>query len=490
MLDGTLRKKINRGVAWTGAAQAIIGIADFISILVTLALFVSAEHWGIAMSAMLFYPVLDALADSGVASAVIQRDDHTPEKLSTVFWFNVMVSLGLFGVTLVGGPLYARAFGEPVLAGLIIAYGGKLVLQNAYQMPIALLRKEMRFNDVARMRIVAHLAESISRPIFAAFGATIWCATLAALVRVVVISVHAQVMHPFRPLRVFRPRLVADYIRFGLRNTGSQVLYYTYTNLDYLVVKAYFGNAALGMYQLAYTMVLEPVRSLANVVSDVALPTFARLRRHPESVSAQLGHFVRLNLITVLPFLVVLFCIAEDFLLLTNDKWTAAQLHIVAEAVKILCIVGLMRAVAFLGPPVLDGLGRPGLTLTYMVTAAVLLTSGFVGFAQLLSHAGPDDFLVVAWAWVACYPLAFLLLGVILSRVANISWRVVFWRNAGILLSCGVGVAAGLGAHYLLADAALPLRLGATFAAAVIGMGVPLVKWQGVTVANIKAALR
>ena len=34
-----------------------------------------------------------------------------------------------------------------------------------------------------------------------------------------------------------------------------QVLYYTYTNLDYLVVKAYFGNAALGMYQLAYTMV-------------------------------------------------------------------------------------------------------------------------------------------------------------------------------------------------------------------------------------------
>ena len=37
------------------------------------------------------------------------------------------------------------------------------------------------------------------------------------------------------------------YIRFGLRNAGSQLLYYTYTNLDYPIVTYYFGAAANGV---------------------------------------------------------------------------------------------------------------------------------------------------------------------------------------------------------------------------------------------------
>src|SRR5690349_1359951 len=129
---------------------------------------------------MALWALLDTAADFGVTSALIQRDDHTPERVSTVFWFNVIVSSGLFVLLLGIGPIYGYILKTPVVGWLLIAYGVKLLLQNVYAIPFALLRKELRFDDIAKARIIAHTLESIGRVVFAALGATVWCWTLAA----------------------------------------------------------------------------------------------------------------------------------------------------------------------------------------------------------------------------------------------------------------------------------------------------------------------
>ena len=81
-------------MAWAAGAQAIIAVADLISQLLVTVLWVSPGDLGIAFAAIPFYTALDYIADLGVGSALIQRDDHTPERVSTVFWFNVIVSSG------------------------------------------------------------------------------------------------------------------------------------------------------------------------------------------------------------------------------------------------------------------------------------------------------------------------------------------------------------------------------------------------------------
>jgi len=163
-----LETKINRGVAWTGASQAVIAIADLVSQLLVVSIWLTKVEFGIAMMAVPLYVVLDSAADLGVTSALIQRDDHTPDRISTVFWFNLMVSSGLFGVLFLIGPLYGRLQGYPVVGWLLIAYGGKLLLQNVYAIPYALLRKELRFADIAKIRTAAYLVESVARVALAA----------------------------------------------------------------------------------------------------------------------------------------------------------------------------------------------------------------------------------------------------------------------------------------------------------------------------------
>ena len=111
-----------------------------------------------------------------------------------MFWFNVLVSGGLFVLLLGFGPLYGWLRHTPIVGWLLIAYGGKLVFQNVYAIPFALLRKELRFGEIAKARIVAHLAESRrARRVRGARASTIWCWTLAALTRALVFGVIMQV---------------------------------------------------------------------------------------------------------------------------------------------------------------------------------------------------------------------------------------------------------------------------------------------------------
>lgn len=486
-----LDTQINRGVAWTAASQSIVAVADLLSQLICVAVWIGEAKYGIAMMAVPLYSILDAISDLGGTSALIAHDDHTPERLSTLFWFNVFLSTGLFALLLVAGPLYGRLLSHPVVGSLLIAYGAKLLLQNFSAVPYALLRKELRFAEVAKIRTVAYLAESITRVILAANGIEIWSFTLAALAKHVVFAALFMWRHPFVPKLVFRYSEIAHYVRFGLRSAASQVLYYTYTNLDYPIVAYFFGAVANGIYSLAYWIVLEAVKTIANVVIDVALPTFARVRDDRERLVAQFLKLTRLNLIAVLPFVVLIALVVPDFLQLayTGDKWSPHQLVICGQAARILCAVGLLRALGFIGPPLLDGIGRPELTLRYMILATVAVVGSFVLGANLLGDR--LGLLSVAIAWAVGYPIAFAGLLWLISTTVDLPIARYARASLGVFGCAAAGLALGLAADYLVVPHAhAGIRLAVIGAAALAGTFGALALFEHVTPRTIIASLR
>jgi len=480
---------INRGVAWTAASQTIVAVADLISQLICVR-WMGESRYGIAMMAVPLYSILDAISDLGGTSALIAHDDHTPERVSSLFWFNVLLSTGLFLVLLLAGPLYGRFQGHTVVGMLLVAYGGKLVIQNFYAIPLAVLRKELHFEEVAKIRTVAYLAESITRVVFVAYGIMIWSFTLAALAKSLVFAVIFLFRHPYKPKLVFRYADIAHYVSYGLRSGVSQVLYYTYTNVDYVIVGYYFGEAANGIYSLAYWIVLEAVKTIANVVIDVALPTFARLRNDPPALVTQFIRLTRLNMIAVLPFVVLILLIVPEFLNLAyaGGKWSAPQLAVCGDAARILCVIGLLRALGFIGPPLLDGIGRPELTLRYMTIATIAVPGAFLLGANLLGDR--LGLLSVAIAWAVGYPIAFAALLYVIAKTVDLPIATYARASLGILGCAAIGLALGLAADVLTRNLHDGIRIAVIGGAALVGTFGALATWQHVTPRTIIGSLR
>jgi O-antigen/teichoic acid export membrane protein len=251
-----------------------------------------------------------------------------------------------------------------------------------------------------------------------------------------------------------------------------------------------FGDQASGIYSAALFIVLEPVKTISNVVIDVAYPTFARLRGNRQALIGQFLQFTRLNLLAVLPFVVLILLVIPEFLRIfyAHAMWSAAEVAACGEAARVLCLVGTLRALGFVGPPLLDGIGRPELTLRYMVVATIAVPGSFVLSAHLLG--AQLGLLSVALAWAVGYPIAFIALSYLVTR----SLKLPLWAYAraswGIVGCCLAGLAAGLVMSFALASAGDLVRMVVIGATALVVTFVLVAFWQKITPRSITRAIR
>ena len=474
---------VNRGLAWIGVASSLVGILDIAAILIILNNWVSRTEYGIATLVVWMFPLLDQATDLGLSAAVIQRDDHDDAKISTVFWINFMTAVGMFAILSGIAPIVAHVYGHDIIGWMLVAYGTKLLMQNVYFIPLALMKRELRFKELSIIRIVSNIGEFTAKVGFAAAGFGIWCFVLGPLTRTLISAIGAQIRHPWRPKWILRFRDAKEYVTFGLKSSGSQILFHLYTNVDYPIVGFFFGEAALGAYRLAYEVVLEPVRMISNVIVDIAFPAFARLRHQHDKLIAQFVSFTKLNLITVMTYSAIVFVAAEDVVEVIFPAFTGA-----ATAVRVLCFVAVLRSVSFMIPPLLDGIGHPNRTFTYTLAAAITMPIAFILGAVLLGEH--FRFVSVAIAWSVGYPFAFAIL--IYLAIYTLKWSTTAYLRAilGVALCTIAAAVAGLGAHRLLAEQAAWVRLLVTTITIVGVTGVLLAYTQGLSIRGAARALK
>jgi len=474
-----------QGVAWLGVASALVGLLDVVAIIVLLNNWISTAEYGIATKCIWLFPILDQFSELGLSAALIQRDDHTAERVSTVFWINLLLATTLCGLIVVFAPLVAKPFfGHAVVGSMLIAFGvGKLMLGTGYFVPMAMLKRQERFKELSVVRVLANLGEFAGKVGFAAGGFGVWCFVLGPLVRTVIYVVGCQILYPYRPQWTFKLKEAREYVSFGLRSSGSQILYFFYTNVDYPIVGHFFGDVALGFYRLAYELVLEPVRIISNVVVDAAFPAFAKLRQMPNAMMKQFISFTRLNLVTVMSFTALVLVATPEMvgLLFPGNEP-------MIPAARILCAVAVFRAVGLVAPPLLDGIGRPDRTLTYMTVAAVAMPAAYVIGAKTL---GPTvGYESVAVAWAVGYPIAFCVLIYMTSHV--LGWTALrYAREVTGVAGCMVlaGLAAAGTRHMLLGTPAL-FRLGATAGVLLFVAGILLAYTQNMSLRTAVKSLK
>lgn len=457
-------RKVNRAVAWVGLASAVVAVFDAGTLALLMWKWVSQEDLGVATLAVTLFFFLDLATEAGLSSVLIQRETLDDDTASSVFWLNVIVSLVVFALLLGVGPLLGWLHGNPVVGWMLIAYGTKLLYQNVYFVPAALLRREMRFRELSVVRTVANLGDAAAKLTFAlVLHEPVWCFVAGPLTRVLITGIGVQICRPWRPRRVFRPDEARAMLSFGFKTTGSQYLQHFYNNIGYQIVGVVFGEAAVGVYRVAYELVMYPINWVSAVVTQVAFPAFARLRTEPDKLAAQFLRFSRQNLATALPLLVLPLVAADELLAVLFPTVEGG-----ATVARMLCVVGLLRAIDCLYLPLLDGVGRAGRNLGVAAVAAVVLTSFDVIFALVFREHG---FIAVAVARIVGYPIvialhAWLALGELRIR----AWHYVH-HLAGLIVCGAIAVVPGMVVAEVMPATGAGLRLlviGATSVATLL----------------------
>jgi O-antigen/teichoic acid export membrane protein len=465
-LDG-LRSLVLRGLAWKAASQLLLQVSRFVVALV-LARLLTPHDWGLAAMVLVFSGLVVLFADSALGTALIQRRVLSDTDRSTVFWTGVAVGAALTGAGIaLSGPL-AELYGEREVRPLFAALSLSFLVTSLGTTQAALLIRDMDFKSLEVRRMGAAVVGAVVGITVAAKGFGAWAIVTQQLAIAAVETVLVWRITEWRPSAVFSPASLRSFANFTGNVFGQNLLYYAGRNVDRLLIGRYLGAGALGIYALAYNVMLAPFTQIAGPLQQVLFPAFSRMRDDRRRMAAVWIRTTRLVGAISIPALTGLIIVAPDFVsTVLGERWAEAT-----PIIRILAWVGLMQSLQTLNGEILLALGRAGTLLNFTVlwfaaslgAVVVGLQWGIVGVA--VSY-------LVASLFVE--PLN----AVITARALGISVWMFVRGLAGVVEATALMSVAVLAARWLLVELGTPAAVRLVVLVALgVAVFVPACAWR------------
>jgi len=367
-----LRGRIISGVGWKAASRLCFE-ASKVAVAVVLARLLTPHQFGLAGMVLVLSSVVPTFAGLAFGSALVQRKHITEDDKSTVFWASLVLGAACMLVGIACAGLLAKFYGEaavrPLAAVLSVSF-----FTSAFGMTQSqLLVRDLRYRSLELRTMVATLSGAAVgiAAAFAGWGA--WAIILQQVTFSCVASVLVWVVSDWRPSWRFSTRSLRELGRFGGHVSGSVLFGQLTQNVDNLLVGRYLGAAALGIYSLAYSVMLAPFTRLTSPLQEILYAAFSRIQDEPARLANIWLRANRLMGAVAIPLLLGLVAVAPDLIpLVFGSQWEKA-----VPVVQVLAWVGILEALQGLNASVLLARDR---SRTYLRFSALLFVGSLVAF--------------------------------------------------------------------------------------------------------------
>jgi Membrane protein involved in the export of O-antigen and teichoic acid len=385
-LKAGLGARTARGGAVTFASQ---GFKFFLSIGATMVLgrLLRPTDYGLIGMVVVVTGFVSMFKDLGLSAATVQSEEITSVQVSTLFWMNVALSVGVGLLTIALAPAVAWFYGEPRLTPITMMYAFGFLFGGLTVQHEALLHRQMRFAAQAACEIVALLVTIAVTITLAWRGVGYWALVGGHLTTSFIYMVGIWAVCRWRPGRPARASGVRPLLRFGGNLTGFGVVNFFARNLDNMVIGRVWGSQQLGLYTKAYQLLTLPIDQINSPITTVAVPALSRLNDSPERYRRAYLRMIEKIAVLTMPGIALLIATADwVVLVILGPQWTEAG-HIFAA----LGVAALIQPIAnttgwlFISQGRTHDMFRYGVVASTVIVAAILagLPWGALGVATV-----------------------------------------------------------------------------------------------------------
>ena len=425
-----MKDRIARSLFWVVWSRGAVQLISLLSTLVVARLLTPADYGLMALAGVWTYAIA-LIGDLGLGAAIVQFRDLDERELNACFWLVVgMAGIGYLALY-TSAPAIASWFASPLLADVLRVAGVSLLLISLRIVPDSLLRKRLALDRVSQAEVASMLATMPVVLGMAWAGAGVWALVAGALVMPLVQGVVSFWLVRWWPGLQVGSRRLREILRYSLAALGARVGWVVYQQLDAVVLGKVFGEVVLGLYSMAKLLGTLPVDKISVLANQLALPIMAGLQADRGAMRASFLRGLRLVACLTVPLCVGLALMADDFVhLVLAEKWGP-----MVPLLRVLCVLGLIRSLDVLLPPVL--FARYRAAFLFWWTGLLLLVMPFAFWAGAVWMGA----LGVALTWVVVYPIIMAWMAREALREIEISWTVILDQLRPVIVATLIMVA-------------------------------------------------
>lgn len=382
-------------LAWSALGNWSTQIFSWASFLIVARLLSPADFGVVSMAAVLFL-YLRYVGEFGIPQTVVTLRDLTDQQLAQLNTIAVWLGLVCFGLGCALAYPVALFFKTPRVVPVVVVTCLSLVILGFRAVPEGLLNKDLLFRWLSIVDAGSRLLGAAATLVLALLGFAYWALVVGNLLYVLV---RCALVLKARPFRFAQPRFASmrKELLFGWRTLVGTFAWASYQNLDNVTAGRTLGQAALGLYGMAWNLANIPLEKVTSLVVVVVPSYFAAIQEDPVALRRYLRGISEVLALATFPATVGLALVARELVpLALGRKWLA-----MVPALEVLCFYATLRCLVALLDRVLTAVGQVKFVMRIQLWALAILPCAF----YFGSHWGITG---IAYAWVAAYPLVAL----------------------------------------------------------------------------------
>lgn len=322
-MAATLKEKTAKGLFWGMLNNGTMQVLNLI-IGIFLGRLLSPADYGIVGVLAIFTAIAGDLQSAGFSQALINIKSPTDRDYNSVFWFNVLVSIGLYAVLFCCAPLIALFFHQPVLtdvsrfvflAFLISSLG---IAHNAY------LTKNLMVKEQTIAGVTALVCSGTVGIILAWRGHAYWALAWQQVVYISVLNIIRLRYSRWRPSLSIDFGPVRQMFPFAVNLLCTKILTTVSQNILTFIFGRMLPIQAVGNFSQANKWNTMGHSLVSGTIQQVAQPVMAEVTDDDDRERRVFRKMLRFTAFLSFPAMLGLALVAHEFITLTvGPHWEA-----------------------------------------------------------------------------------------------------------------------------------------------------------------------
>lgn len=332
-MSENLKKETAKGVAWSAVDRfANTGIQLLAN--VVLARLLSPDDFGLIAMIAIFIQIAQVFIDSGFTNALIQKKDRNQVDYSTVFYFNLGISIILYILLFFSAPYIAMFFDSPKLESLTRVVGINLIIGALVAVHRTKLTIELKFKHQSLITLVAASISATISIIMAYKGFGVWSLVIMSLLNIFIQTILFYSWIRWMPSLIFSKQSFRHLFSYSSKILGASIIHLLYRNLYPIAIGKRYAATELGYYNRADTFSMYPATIMSSVVSRVAFPVFSKIQDDNDKLRHAYRKYIKFASIFIFPIMLGIIALAKPFtIVVLTEKWLP-----MVTMLQILCV--------------------------------------------------------------------------------------------------------------------------------------------------------
>lgn len=336
---------------------------------------------------MVFTTILQVFVDSGLGTALIQKKNADDLDFSTVFFFNIIVCLLLYGVMFIAAPFIAEFYHLPHLTPVIRVLSLTIVVSGIRNIQQSYVSRNLIFKKFFFATIGGTLGSAVVGISMAYMGYGVWALVGQQLTNVALGTLILWGIVHWRPKLMFSLSRLKVLFNYGWKLLVSALIDTGYNHLRHLIIGRRYTAKDLAFYNQGHLFPNVIVANINTSIDSVLLPAMSAEQDDKERVRAMTRRAISISTYIMMPMMMGLAVCAEPLVrLVLTEKWLPC-----VPFLRIFCFTCAFWPIHTANLNAIKALGRSDLFLKLEIIkkgiglAAVLITMNISVMAMAYS---------------------------------------------------------------------------------------------------------